>query len=101
MFGNEGTIEFVLDFATGAFSFILFALTLYAWSKRSRQPTLLVVSIGFLSFFVKQLVGVLPLSALHGELFGSFMDFLTLTLFFVALVLRPKRKASNKAVIEE
>ncbi len=92
LFGNEGPLEFVLDLATGGFSFVLFAITLYAWSRRSRQPTLLIVSIGFLTFFVKQLVGVLPIGALHGELFGSVMDFATLTLFFVALVIRPRRR---------
>ncbi|MDH2899396.1 MAG: hypothetical protein PXY39_00320 [archaeon] len=92
LLSSEGPIEFILDIATGGFSFVLFAITLYAWSKRSRQPTLLFVSFGFLAFFIKQLVGVLPLDSLHGELFGSVMDFATLALFFVGLVVRPRRR---------
>jgi hypothetical protein len=93
LFGNEGPIEFGLDVATGIFSLLLFVITLYAWARRGRQPTLLIVSIGFLTFFVKQFVEILPLSNVNGELFNSAMDFLTLTLFFLALVVRPKRNA--------
>jgi hypothetical protein len=97
LFGNEGPIEFALDIATGVFSFVLFAVTLYAWVRRSRQPTLLLVSFGFLCFFIKQVVGALPITALHGELFGAIMDFATLLLFFFALVVRPSRKEANHA----
>jgi hypothetical protein len=89
---DEGSIEYVLDIATAIFSLVLFAVTLFAWTRRSRQPTLLMVSLGFLVFFVKQVVEALPLIALHGELFGSVMDFLTLIIFFVALVVRPSRR---------
>lgn len=88
---GEGSVDFALDIATGTFSIVLFAITLYAWSRRSRQPTLLLVSFGFLSFFVKQTAEALPITSLHSELFGSVMDFLTLSLFFVALVVRPRR----------
>ncbi len=95
LFGNEGPIEFGLDLATGVFSFLLFAITLYAWAKRGRQPTLLIVSFGFLTFFVKQVAETLPFSNLSGELFNSVMDFLTLTIFFVALVVRPKRNVKS------
>ena len=69
LFGNEGPIESVLDVVTGGFSFLLFVITLYAWSRRGRQPTLLIVSFGFLTFFVKQVIEILPLSSLNGELF--------------------------------
>jgi uncharacterized membrane protein len=96
LLGNEGTVEFVLDVATGVFSFVLFVVTFYAWGKRSRQPTLLIVSLGFLSFFIEQVVGALPVPALHGELFNAIMDFVTLTLFFFALVVRPIRKEINR-----
>jgi hypothetical protein len=101
LFGNEGSIEFALDVATGAFSFLLFAITLYAWTRRSRQPTLLIVSIGFLTFFIKQVIVLLPISALHGELFGSAMDFVTLALFFVALVVRPQRKEKVRSEVND
>jgi len=96
LFGNEGPIELGLDLATGLFSFVLFVVTLYAWARRSKQPTLIIVSLGFLAFFVKQLVATLPFPPLHGELFGSVMDFLTLSLFFLALVVRPRRRISEK-----
>jgi hypothetical protein len=96
LFGNEGPIELGLDLATGLFSFVLFLVTLYAWARRSKQPTLIFVSLGFLAFFVKQLVTALPFPPLHGELFGSVMDFLTLSLFFIALVVRPRRSISEK-----
>jgi hypothetical protein len=91
LLGNEGPLEFVLDIATGGFSLVLFAVTLYAWRKRGRQPTLLIVSFGFLTFFLEHAAGLLLVPALHGELFRSGMDFLTLSLFFVALVVRPRR----------
>ena len=88
---NEGAIDFVLDVAAGIFSIVLFAVTLYAWTKRERQPTLLILSMGFLAFFIRQLVAALPIGTLHGKLFGSVMDFVILALFFVALVVRPRR----------
>lgn len=97
LFGNEGPIEFALDVATGVFSFVLFGVTLYAWTRRSRQPTLLLVSLGFLCFFIKQVAGALPIIALHGELFGAIMDFATLLLFFFALIVRPHRKMISQA----
>lgn len=97
LFGNEGPIEFALDVVTGVFSFVLFAITLYAWVRRSRQPTLLLVSFGFLCFFIKQVVEALPIVALHGELFGAIMDFATLLLFFFALVVGPHRKEISSA----
>ncbi len=62
LFGNEGPIESVLDVVTAVFSLLLFMITLYAWARRGRQPTLLIVSIGFLTFFIKQFVEILPLS---------------------------------------
>jgi hypothetical protein len=88
----EGSAEFTLEAASSLFALILFGITIYAWNKRGRQPTLLIVSLGFIAFFLKQLVELLPLSPLHSELFDSAMDFLTLGLFFMALVVRPQRK---------
>ena len=91
-FSQDGSIEYVLELATGIFSLVLFFVSVYAWWQRGRQPTLLIVSLAFLAFFSKQLIEILPLSQLHGELFSSVMDFLTLVLFFIALVVRPRRK---------
>jgi len=91
-FDVEGSAEFTLEAASSVFALVLSGITIYAWNKRGRQPTLLIVSFGFIAFFLKQLVEILPLSPLHSELFTSAMDFLTLGLFFVALVVRPQRK---------
>jgi hypothetical protein len=91
-FDVEGSAEFSLEVASSVFALVLFGITIYAWNKRGRQPTLLIVSFGFIAFFLKQLVEILPLSLLHSELFTSAMDFLTLGLFFIALVVRPQRK---------
>ena len=90
---ESGLLEHLLDIGSGLFTLILFALTLYAWSKRGRQPTLLIVSFAFLAFFVKQILELFPFSAVSGELLSSILDFVTLALFFVALVVRPRRNA--------
>jgi len=88
----EGSAEFTLEMASSLFALVLFGITLYAWNRRGRQITLLLVSFGFVAFFLKQLIEILPLSPLHSELFTASMDFLTLGLFFVALVVRPQRR---------
>ena len=90
-FDSEGPLELGLEAATAIFSLVLFAVTLYAWATRGRQATLLIVSIAFLAFFSKQATGLLPISALHAEVFRSAMDLITLALFFLALVVRPRR----------
>jgi heme/copper-type cytochrome/quinol oxidase subunit 1 len=93
--GEGGGFATVLEFGAGTFSLVLFAVTLYAWFRR-RQPTLLVVSFAFFTFFVKQILEILPFSVLHTEIASSILDFLTLTLFFVALVVAPKRKGASR-----
>ena len=91
LFDSEGPLELGLEAATAIFSLVLFLVTLYAWASRGHQATLLIVSIAFLAFFSKQAVGLLPISSLHVEVFRSAMDLITLGLFFLALVVRPKR----------
>jgi hypothetical protein len=91
-FDIEGSAELTLEAASSVFALVLFAITIYAWNRRGRQLTLLIVSFGFIAFFLKQLIEILPLDPLHGELFSSAMDFLTLGFFFFALVIRPQRK---------
>ena len=91
LFGSEGAVDFFLDIAASGFSLVLFLVTLFAWSRRGRQLTLLIVSFAFLTFFISHVLGALPYAFFQGELFHSVMDFLTLALFFVALVVRPQR----------
>jgi hypothetical protein len=95
-FGDVDQIRsaaFILEAAASVFSLLLFFVTMYAWSRRGRQPTLLIVSIAFLSYFSKILLEILPISEIHDELIGSIIDFVTLGLFFLALVVRPRRGA--------
>lgn len=94
---ESGLLEHMLEIGSGLFTFVLFALTLYAWSRRDRQPTLLLVSFAFLAFFVKQILELAPISVETGEFISSMLDFVTLSLFFVALVVRPRRKERQPA----
>jgi uncharacterized RDD family membrane protein YckC len=84
--------EFAIELASGLFSLALFALTMYAWNRRGRTPTLLLVGLAFLTFFVKQVLEVLPLNFANGELLSSILDFVALGLFFLAIVVRPRRQ---------
>jgi len=94
--GEGGGFSTVLEVGAGAFSLVLIAVTLYAWFRR-RQPTLLVVSFAFITFFIKQILEILPFNALHTEIASSILDFITLTLFFLALVVAPRRKISSES----
>jgi len=96
-----GSLEFLLETAASIFSLVLFLVTLYAWSRRERQPALLIVSLAFLAYFSKLIIEILPLGELHDELFSSVMDFVTLGLFFLALVIKPQRGGSAKKVGKE
>jgi uncharacterized membrane protein len=87
----------LLDIATGIFCIVLFAITLSAWSHRGRQRSLLVVSIAFLVFLFRQIVEFLPLDDVYSQLARSILDFLTLAIFFIGLVLiGPRRKPELK-----
>jgi lipopolysaccharide export LptBFGC system permease protein LptF len=87
-----------LDFGTGVFALVLFVISLYAWSRR-RQPALLVVSLAFFLFFFRHLIEMLGDMGEIYEPSGSLqlalilMDFVTLALFFVAVVVRPRRRS--------
>ena len=87
----------VLRIGTGIFALVLFLLSLYAWSRR-RQPALVLVSTAFLLFFVKQAIQLLSEIYEFGsiELVPVFFDFIILALFFVALVVRPRRKQAEE-----
>ncbi|MGI0092451.1 MAG: hypothetical protein ACREBS_12160 [Nitrososphaerales archaeon] len=95
------SLQFGLESAAGIFSLILFVVSLYAWSRRGRQISLLIVAVAFLTFFSKQLIEILPIDELHDELFSPIMDFVVLGLFFVALVVRPQRRIEGQQYISE
>jgi heme A synthase len=89
---DQDADEYILELASGIFSLALFALTIYAWNRRGRTPTLLLVALAFFTFFLKQVLEVIPLNFANGELLSSLLDFLALGLFFAALVVRPRRQ---------
>jgi heme A synthase len=91
--GTQRDIGDVLKIGAGVFAFVLFSLSLYAWFRR-RQPALLIVSSAFLLFFLKQVIGLLSDVYEFGplELILIFIDFVILALFFIAIVVGPRRK---------
>jgi hypothetical protein len=88
---QQKSLAFLIEAAASIFSLVLFFVTMFAWSRRGRQPALLIVAIAFLVYFSKLLLEILPISELHDELIASIMDFVTLGLFFLAIVVRPQR----------
>ncbi len=79
----------LLEIGRGIFALILFSLSLYAWSRR-RQPALIMVAAAFLLFFMKTLLDyVLPSTT--EDIVRVGIDFAALALFFVAIVVRPRK----------
>ena len=95
-FDTESSISFLLQTGASIFSLFLFIVTIFAWSRRGRQSNLLLVAFAFFLYFSKLLIELLPIGELHDELVSSVMDFGTLTLFFLALVVRPHRANHGK-----
>src|SRR5712664_1352245 len=79
----------ILELGRGVFALVLFAISLYAWSKR-KQPALLIVATAFLLFFVKTILDILLPTSTLLDLTREFIDFAALALFFVAIVVRPR-----------
>ncbi|HEX4921620.1 MAG TPA: hypothetical protein VFV92_12880 [Candidatus Bathyarchaeia archaeon] len=87
----------LLDIGSGIFAFVLFAVSLYAWYTR-RQFSLVIVSLAFLVIFVRTLLRE-TLSSLQGlDFITDTLQFVALTLFFVAIVIRPRKDASKTAL---
>jgi hypothetical protein len=85
----------LLEIGRGIFAFALFSLSVFAWSKR-RQPALIMVATAFFLFFAKTLFDFfLPSTIL--DLAGVTIDFAALALFFVAIVVRPRRDPGDGA----
>ena len=95
--GSQDTVvESILDTATVIFCLVLFGVTMYAWSRSGRQPSLLLVAVAFLTFLSIEVIERFPIDDLEKTLARSILGFITLTLFFVALVLRPQRRRGLK-----
>ncbi len=87
-----------LRIGAGVFALILFALSLYAWSKR-KQPALVIVSLAFLLFFVSHVIELVSDAYEYNpfsQVITAFMNFVILALFFTAIVVRPKRGPQNR-----
>jgi uncharacterized membrane protein YqjE len=78
--------------AVGCFAVVLFLVSLYAWSRR-RNAGLLLVSLAFLVFSLKEVIWTL--SQMYNssmDLTRTLLDFVVLGLFFVAITLRPRKQ---------
>ncbi len=80
----------ILELGRGVFALVLFTITLYAWSKR-RRPALLIVATAFLLFFGKTVLDVLYSTSTLIDIVRPLFDFIALALFFVAIVIRPRK----------
>ncbi len=84
----------ILDIGTGIFALVLFAISCYAWFQR-RQTPLVIVALAFLMFFFRTIFHVF-LSSLPGQdLIDDSLVFVALALFFVAIVVRPRKDMSK------
>ena len=89
-----GTWVYLAHAAVLCFSIVLFSLSLYAWSRRKHVGLILVTS-AFLLFCLKEVLWLV--SQMYGfsslaDLIRTFLDFVVLGLFFVAITLRPRKK---------
>ena len=84
----------LLEIGRGIFALILFSLSLYAWSRR-RQPALIMVAAAFFLFFIKTFVDYILPSPTE-DIVRVGIDFAALALFFVAIVVRPRRDPGNR-----
>lgn len=96
-FDEKGSIQFLFEAGASIFSLVLFAVTMFAWSRR-RQRTLIIVAFAFLAYFSKLLIELLPFGELHDDLVSASIDFVTLALFFIALVVRPQRAGQRQSL---
>ena len=86
--------EYVAHAAVGVFAVVLFALSLYAWSRR-RHVGLLLVSSAFLLFCLKEVLWLLAQTYAFSssvDLIRTLLDLVVLGLFFVAITLRPRKQ---------
>jgi hypothetical protein len=80
----------ILELGRGVFALVLFTIYLYAWSRR-RQLALIIVATAFLLFFAKTILDILLPTSTLLDLTREFIDFAALALFFVAIVVRPRK----------
>jgi hypothetical protein len=85
----------ILELGRGVFALVLFTISLYAWRKR-KQPALLIVATAFLPFFAKTVLDVLYPTSTLLDFIRPLFDFIALALFFVAIVIRPRKDIGKR-----
>jgi hypothetical protein len=83
-------ISDILGLVAGIFALVLFAVSMFAWSRRRQRP-LLLVSVAFLVFFLKVIIETQPIEGLDIVLVSTLLDVVFLSLFFLAIVARPNK----------
>lgn len=96
---NGFDIVNLVEFGSAIFSLLLAFLSFLAWSRR-RQTALLIVSIAFVLFFLRTIVELTPQMTNSLEIILAITDFAILSLFFVAVVVRPRRKGKNEQQVK-
>jgi hypothetical protein len=86
-----------LDIGRGIFALTLFAVSLYAWYLR-RQTSLFIVALAFLMFFTKTVIHEFLPALPGGDFINDLLDFVALTLFFLAIVVRPRKDIGKGAI---
>jgi|ERR1700730_5711719 hypothetical protein len=88
------SVNEVLSTIAVIFALILTIISLYSWT-RYRNKSLLLFSFAFFSFFLKVAIDeLIPISAFYSDFLASLLDFVTLSLFFLALIIGVRRKRS-------
>src|SRR2546428_13048074 len=88
--GNIFDPSGLLDIGQAVFSVILFAVSLYAWYLR-KQISLVIVALAFLMFFVRTVIREFFAQIPGEDFITDFLDFVALTLFFLAVVVSPRK----------
>jgi len=92
---STGMEAYIAHGVVAIFAAVLVLLSLYAWSRR-RQVGLLLVSVAFLVFCLKQALWIV--SQMYYSYTSSvdltevILDLLVLVLFFVAIARRPRKQ---------
>jgi hypothetical protein len=91
-------VNLVLSTVAAIFALILTILSVYGWT-RYRNNSLLLFSLAFFFFFLKIVIDELvPITPFYSEFLASLLDFVTLSLFFLALIVGSRRKKTPKAI---
>lgn len=89
---QNGTLTTIIELASGIFAFALMLLSLYSWSRR-RHNSLLIFSLAFLVYFLNIVIDALrPFAGIPSELVVAVLNFVVLSLFFIALVIGSGRR---------